>query len=158
MKLIDAEKLTLELENTLNKIKENSNGEKNCDENFFVSRGEIMGINFALIEIANTLIDQPEIKIKEKMVCPDSWENPHRRLPEDGQNVMFIVKTGSDAEMLGDDVCVGHFAYCVNEKLGAKIPIFFNELRGNTNFYWAKDVDYWTPAPELPEGINGRSE
>ena len=155
MRLIDAEKLTLELENMLNKIKENSDGESNCDENSFVTRGNIMGINFALNEIANTPIEQPEIKIKEKMVCPDSWENPHRRLPEDGQNVMFIVKTGDVDIPFGDEVCVGHFVYFANENVDMQIPVFFSEMRGNANFYWAKDVDYWTPAPELPEEING---
>ena len=155
MRLIDAEKLTSELENMLNKIKENSDGESNCDENSFVTRGQIMGINFALIEIANTPTEQPEIKIKEKTVCPDSWENADRTLPKDWQNVMFIVKTGDVDIPFGDEVCVGHFVYFVSEKVDKKIPVFFSEMRGNLNFYFAKDVDYWTPAPELPEGING---
>jgi hypothetical protein len=44
-----------------------------------------------------------------------------------------------------------------DEELKCKPAFVISEWDHDINYY-VDEIEWWTPAPELPEGINGRSE
>ncbi len=88
------------------------------------------------------------------------WVKTECMLPRDRQQVLFVTPKCGD---LGPSIELGCFEKEVDEfnpndeELKCKPAFVISEWDHDINYY-VDEIEWWMPAPELPEGINGRSE